>query len=81
MWRQRAARRSRTDEPTPGFKMPIEDFLDQTLSRLEQFYAELGPAAGTVRYCDIGPHRQFRHVALTDSLACYLKASRYTEVS
>jgi hypothetical protein len=53
--------------------MPIEDTLDQTLSRLEQFYAEMQSFAGAVLYRDIGPHRQFRHVSLTDSLACYLK--------
>lgn len=53
--------------------MPIEDFLDQTLGSLEQFYAEMQPSAGAVLYRDLGPHRQFRHVALTDALACYLK--------
>lgn len=28
---------------------------------------------GAVLYREVGPHHQFRHVALTDLLACYLK--------
>ncbi|MDN7639263.1 hypothetical protein [Burkholderia cepacia] len=53
--------------------MPIEDFLDETLGVLEQFYSEMQPSTGAVLYREVGPHRQFRHVALTNSLACYLK--------
>ena len=53
--------------------MPIEDYLAETLQRLEQIYAEMDKAAGPVLYRDIGPYMQFRHETLTESLACYLK--------
>lgn len=53
--------------------MTIEDYLEQALHRLEQFYAEMDSAAGPVLFRDIGPYRQFRHENITESLACYLK--------
>lgn len=53
--------------------MPIEDYLAQTLQKLEQFYAQMDKAAGQLLYRDVGPYRQFRHETFTESLACYLK--------
>lgn len=53
--------------------MPIEDYLAQTLQRLEQIYAEMDKATGSVLFRDVGPYRHFRHETLTESLACYLK--------
>ena len=53
--------------------MPIEEYLAQTLQRLEQLYGEMDKAAGQVLYRDVGSYRQFRHETLTESLACYLK--------
>jgi hypothetical protein len=53
--------------------MQIEDYLQQTLQRLEVFYAEMEKATGRVIFRDVGPHRQFRHETQTESLICYLK--------
>ena len=53
--------------------MQIEDYLQQTLQRLEYFYAEMEKATGSVMFLDVGPHPQFRHETLTESLICYLK--------
>lgn len=53
--------------------MPIEDYLQQSLQRLESFYLDMQGAAGPLLYRDKGPTRQFRHENLTESLACYLK--------
>lgn len=53
--------------------MAIEDYLEESLRRLEQFYAEMQPATEPVLYRDVGPHRQFRHATVTESLVCYLK--------
>lgn len=56
--------------------MSIEDYLTHTLKQLETIYSAMDSAAGPVMFRDIGPHRQFRHGALTESLACYLKGVR-----
>lgn len=53
--------------------MPIEDYLQQTLKRLEAFYGAMDKATGTVMFRDVGPYRQSRHETLTESLVCYLK--------
>ncbi len=53
--------------------MPIEDYLAQTLQRLEEIYAKMDKAAEPVLFRNIGPYKQFRHEALTESLVCYLK--------
>ena len=57
--------------------MPIEDYLQETLHRLEEKYKEMGVATGNVMFRDVGPHRQFRHETLTESLACYLKGIKF----
>ena len=56
--------------------MAIEECLESTLHQLEAMYAEMEPATGNVLFRDVGPYRQFRHEALTDSLACYLKGAK-----
>lgn len=53
--------------------MAIEDYLDESLGRLEQIYATMDAAVGPVSFRDIGPYRQFRHERPTESVACYLK--------
>lgn len=53
--------------------MQIEDYLHQTLHRLEEFYVAMDKATGVVMFRDVGPYRQFRHQTLTESLVCYLK--------
>lgn len=53
--------------------MPIEDYLQQSLQRLEAFYLDMQAATGPLLYRDVGPYRQFRHENTTESLACYLK--------
>ena len=53
--------------------MTIEDYLAQTLARLEAFYQQMDHAVGPVLFREVGPYRQFRHETLTESLACYLK--------
>lgn len=53
--------------------MTIEDYLAQTLQRLEAFYREMDRSVGTVLFRDVGPYRQFRHENFTESLVCYLK--------
>lgn len=53
--------------------MPIEDYLQKTLHRLEGLYASMDKATGEVMLRDKGPYRQFRHETLTESLVCYLK--------
>lgn len=53
--------------------MPVEDYLEHSLHRLEAMYSEMSKSTGNVLFRDVGPYRQFRHETLTDSLACYLK--------
>jgi hypothetical protein len=53
--------------------VPLEDYLAETLQKLEQFYVQMDKAAGQLLYRDVGPYRQFRHESFTESLACYLK--------
>jgi len=53
--------------------MPVEDYLESALRKLEAMYAEIGKSTGNVLFRDVGPYRQFRHETFTESLACYLK--------
>ena len=53
--------------------MPIEDYLQQSLQRLEAFYLDMHAATGPLLYREMRPYRQFRYENLTESLACYLK--------
>lgn len=53
--------------------MSIEDYLVETLQRLEHFYAQMDQATGNLFFRNVGLYMQFRHETLTESLACYLK--------
>jgi hypothetical protein len=53
--------------------MSVEDYLQQSLQRLEGFYLDMQSATGPLLYREVGPYRQFRYENLTESLACYLK--------
>lgn len=53
--------------------MSIEDYLSETLQRLENFYAQMDKATGNLLFRNVGPYMQFRHETFTESLACYLK--------
>lgn len=53
--------------------MSIEDYLEKTLQKLEQIYAQMDKATGILLFKDVGFYKQFRHKTLTESLACYLK--------
>jgi hypothetical protein len=53
--------------------MPIEQYLEEVLRRLEAMYSEMGTATGAIVYIDDGIYPRFRHERLTDSLVCYLK--------
>ena len=53
--------------------MSVEDYLTETLQRLEHFYTQMDKATGNLLFRNVGPYKQFRHETLTESLACYLK--------
>jgi hypothetical protein len=53
--------------------MPIDQYLDEVLRRLEAMYSEMGGATGDILFIDDRIYPRFRHETLTDSLVCYLK--------
>ena len=53
--------------------MPVEDFIEQTLLRLQGHYDALDRNTGRIHFRAVGPNLQFRHETLSESLVCYLK--------